>query len=125
MTELRARTEAELKTVLDELVNSVQTIFGDSLKKVILFGSYARGDFDAESDIDVMILVKEDEAELKRYFDTLSDIMVLLDLKYDVLIADIVQDYHKFNKYINVLPFYQHVQNEGIVIYERTTACEC
>jgi len=28
-------------------------------------------------------------------------------LKYDVLIADIVQDYSKFNKYINVLPFYR------------------
>lgn len=119
MSELRARTEAELKTILDELVNNVQPIFGESLKKVILFGSYARGDFDAESDIDVMLLVNEDEAELNKYADTLSNLLVLIDLKYDVLIADIVQDYSKFNKFINVLPFYQHVQNEGVVIYEQ------
>jgi predicted nucleotidyltransferase len=39
--------------ILNELIERVRPVFGDKLKKVILFGSYARGDYDAESDVDI------------------------------------------------------------------------
>jgi len=36
------------------------------LKKVIVYGSYARGDYQKNSDIDIMILVDADETEIKK-----------------------------------------------------------
>lgn len=41
--------------------------FGSKLDAVILYGSYARGDFDAESDIDIMVRVKLSQQDLKKY----------------------------------------------------------
>ena len=56
-----------LQVLLDETVRGLRDIFGERLDSVILYGSYARGDYDEESDIDVMALVKMDREELTGY----------------------------------------------------------
>ena len=61
MERLTAKSKEELDVILQELVNRTQPVFGNKLIKIVLFGSYARGDFDAESDIDVMVMVNEDD----------------------------------------------------------------
>lgn len=48
-----------IKRILDRLKSGLIEIYGDQLKAVILFGSYARGDaHPPDSDIDVMIVLK-------------------------------------------------------------------
>ena len=46
-----------LTEVLKKYVEDVHKIYGDKLRTIILYGSYARGDFGPDSDIDIMILV--------------------------------------------------------------------
>ena len=46
-----------LNEILLKTVNKFKSIYSDSLESVILYGSYARGDYDDESDIDVVALV--------------------------------------------------------------------
>ncbi|MCD8090070.1 MAG: nucleotidyltransferase domain-containing protein [Clostridiales bacterium] len=46
-----------LNKILSELSENSKKIFGGKLKKVILLGLYARGGYDDESDIDVMLMV--------------------------------------------------------------------
>ena len=41
---------------IQKFINEVKKILGDRLKKVILYGSYARGDYNKKSDVDIMIL---------------------------------------------------------------------
>ena len=50
---------AELKQVLNEML-------GDRLAKYALFGSKARGDFSADSDLDVAIIVRDLTGSQKR-----------------------------------------------------------
>ena len=45
---------SNVNTILDEFVNGVNEILGNRMKKIILYGSYARGDFQKNSDIDIM-----------------------------------------------------------------------
>lgn len=45
--------------ILREFKRELTEILGDKLVDVILFGSYARGDYTDESDVDVLIIVKE------------------------------------------------------------------
>jgi predicted nucleotidyltransferase len=96
LPELTAKSPEELKIILNELIDRVRPVFGDKLKKVILFGSYARGDYDAESDVDLMFMINEDEADLGKYSENITDIVVDLDLKYDVVLATILQSEPKF-----------------------------
>ena len=49
-------TKRQLNEILERVVGGSKTLFGDNLDSVILFGSYARGDYDDESDIDIMIM---------------------------------------------------------------------
>ena len=46
-----------IQTLLNQYLSEVKKIYGAHLKRVILYGSYARGDYTADSDIDIMLLV--------------------------------------------------------------------
>ena len=76
-----------LDVLLKETSIELRKIFGEKLDNVILYGSYARGDYDSESDIDVMALIDIEKSELAKYRRKVSEIANNIDLKYDVLWA--------------------------------------
>lgn len=115
---LRAKTKDEIDLIMKELIEKIRPLFGHKLKKVVLYGSYARGDFDEESDIDVMFLVDKDEEELRKDVDKVISLETEIGLQYDVIISPLLQSNAKFFKYLPVIPFYQNIEKEGIVIYE-------
>ena len=47
---------SKVDSILKEFIAEISNLLGNRLKKVILYGSYARGDYDKNSDIDIMIL---------------------------------------------------------------------
>ena len=113
------KTKEEVDIMLNEFTVRIQPLFGNRLEKVILFGSYARGDYDSESDVDVMLLVRDDDAEIKRMDRTLVNATGDIDLMYSVLLSPIIVNRDRFYRYVNDLPFYRSVQQEGIVLYEQ------
>ena len=46
-----------IHTLLTQYLLELKKIYGTYLKSVILYGSYARGDYTSDSDIDIMLLV--------------------------------------------------------------------
>jgi predicted nucleotidyltransferase len=103
-----------LTQVLSETKNGLAGMFGDRLEDILLYGSYARGTQDDESDIDVMALVRLPQTELARYRRQVSDFSSKLDLKYDVFLSITLQDTESFARYRDILPFYRNVAKEGI-----------
>ena len=101
----------ELREITRTVTDTARSIYGERLKKVILYGSYARGDYDADSDIDMMVLV--DEAD--HGFTPFHDITASLLLEYGIMVSVTVKDASQFEKYKDVLPYYQAVLKEGIV----------
>lgn len=83
---MRKKIPRSIKLILKETKKKLKAIYGDKLKDIVLYGSYARGDFTEGSDIDLIILLKdmkEPIAERKKYFDAIWE----LDLKHDTVIS--------------------------------------
>lgn len=109
-------TESVLKTVLSVTYKRLQKIFWSQLEDILLYGSYARGDYDSESDIDIMVLVNMTKEEMCAYRREISDLSSEIDLEYNVFISITLQDTETFERFKTVLPFYKNVQSDGISI---------
>lgn len=106
----------KINKVLKEFINGVNKLFGDRAKKIILYGSYARGDFNESSDIDIMILTDLTDEEILEYGEKIWDFAYDIELDNDVLISPLIKNIDKFNYWLESLPFYMNVHNEGVVL---------
>ena len=100
-----------LKLILDEFKTELRRLYGDRLKDIILYGSYARGDARDESDIDVMVVLR-DMVTPGREIDRMIDMITDLNLKYGVLLAVVPVSEEKFLR-VNS-PLLLNVRREGI-----------
>lgn len=92
----------------------VETLKEFNPEKIILFGSYARDDWDEESDIDVIIVYQTD----KKFLDRLEELYMKWDLSIAVDILAYTPD--EFSQMMNNNFFLNQVVEEGRTIYERT-----
>lgn len=108
----------KIDKVIKEIVNGINNILENKSKKILLYGSYARGDFNENSDIDIIILTDIPEEELYEYFSKISDMTYDIELENDVIVSIILKNIEKFNYWNNTLPFYMNIKKEGILLSE-------
>lgn len=108
------------KTPVREVVQNysleAKRIFGSQLKAVILYGSYARGDFDRDSDIDIMVLLDIPREQLPEARKKMRATANELDMEYDCVISSVFQSYDVFECYKCASPFYQNIEREGVLV---------
>lgn len=102
--------------ITNELVERLIDLFNDRLVSIILYGSVARGTNTDESDVDIVVILKD--AKSQSVQDKLVDFTLNLDLKYDKVFSVIDIDYEEFLKWENVLPFYKNVKKDGVVLWK-------
>jgi predicted nucleotidyltransferase len=83
--------------------------------KIILYGSYARGEEKKNSDIDLLILVNRKKISFQ---DEKRISFPLYDLEFDTghIISPLILSLNDWNDRHSATPFYENVQNEGIEI---------
>lgn len=106
-----------INILLGQYVEEIRKIYGKKLKSVILYGSYARGDFKPDSDIDIMILVDSTEMEIEELGKQLSWCTYDFNEEHDTDIKPIAKSDTHFRKWLGVYPFYTNVQREGVQLY--------
>ncbi len=92
-------------------------------EKIILFGSYAGNRQTADSDIDIMIILKNDSNHNRSKFKTIASLrksLIDVQIPKDILIfneREIKEWQHSKNHIIS------RALNEGLCIYERSKTC--
>lgn len=61
------------RDLIRQYVSSIQDIYGKHVRQIILYGSYARGDFHEDSDVDIMVLVDLSDIQIESYSDALAE----------------------------------------------------
>ena len=92
--------------------SALQSLLGDNLLSLHLFGSRARGEGTEESDLDVLVLVKKKDRALCR---RIVEESLEVDLKYGTNLAPTIltaEEYRQNREYGT--PFYRNVEREGV-----------
>ena len=71
---------------MSELKSGLAMIYGERLKGVYLYGSYARGDEDKESDFDILVVLEDFERYVQEV-DRTGQLAADLSLKYGISIS--------------------------------------
>jgi predicted nucleotidyltransferase len=104
----------KIKKILRELKKGLVEIYGDQLRAVYLFGSFARGEGKLpNSDIDVMVVLNG-EFNYWEQDKRSSELVASLSLENDVLISTKLVAETKYAE--SKMPLYINVRREGVPI---------
>lgn len=106
-----------MQQLIQLYVSNIHDIYGSHLRQIILYGSYARGDFRPDSDIDIMILLDLSNVDIKKYRHQLSNMTFDFNMDYDVDIKPIAKNEEHYRKWVDNYPFYSNVNREGVRLY--------
>ncbi len=104
--------DQETESLIGRVKAHLKKIYGDGIKKVILYGSCARGEATKDSDIDVLVLVDEslNPFEVR---ESLSDLLFDILLEEGELVSVMAIPENLFENYDS--PFMLNVRKEGVI----------
>lgn len=106
----RAKT---IDKILAELQKQLKLIYGQRLLKIILYGSYARGQANKDSDLDVAVVLKG-KVNPGKEIDRMLDALVDLNLKYQVLVSVYPVSEKDFQS--RPSPLLINIRNDGVAL---------
>ena len=95
---LKTIDQRMVKALMGELKSGLEGIYGDRLKGLYLYGSYARGEADPESDLDVLIVLEGYDRYSEEIGRT-SRLISSLCLKYSVSVSRVFVSEEKWRDY--------------------------
>jgi len=103
----------KLKQILDELKQQLAETYGDRLARVVLFGSQARGDARADSDIDVLVVLRGDVEPAREILNTGATVAEV-SLRHDVSIMCLFRSVQAYEHQAS--PVLKNAHAEGIAV---------
>ena len=109
---LKLQLEKRYQKALDEFLRRVLEGYGDMIERIILFGSVARGEAREESDIDILIVTKEEDFRLRRALVGIA-FDILLETGEDISVKALAKaDFERGKNF----SFLRHVVSEGVQV---------
>lgn len=102
-----------MPSLLQQLRTELHRVLGEQIEAIYLYGSQARGDARPDSDVDVLVVLRNDFS----YFEMVErtgEIAARLSLQFDTVVSLAFSSLEKFNQ--QKLPFLLNVRQEGIAV---------
>lgn len=109
--------DRRLARSVNAMLHDLQTVYGNYLKSVILYGSYARGSQTVESDIDIALVLAKGAG--KKHFHRMVQCVAEREVECGKTLSVIEVDEGKYAEWKDTLPFYRNIEQEGIVLWTK------
>ena len=103
-----------INLVVREFKTALQSLYGELLHGVVLCGSCARGDYDEESDINLMVLLTDENVSSITKGFRLSELTMNLILEYGKAISPLPVAAQKYAS--SFMSVYQNARWEGLFV---------
>lgn len=110
----KALTPDQLTALSQDVKQALTDLYGERLDRIILYGSYARGDFHAESDVDYMVVLNDEDVNSYREIRYMIDKVYDLSDEYRTLVAVKPTSLKKYMH--SSLFLYQNARREGRLV---------
>lgn len=104
----------QVNNIISQLCSSLKPLFPQGSMEAILFGSYARGEAEPDSDIDVMVLVDSSRQEISSKIWQIGDIAAEILLDSGIMVSPIVENRSYFQQNASFFPLYKNIVSEGV-----------
>ncbi len=113
---VRFNSNRSLKHEVDLLIDDLCAIYMGKIDRIVLYGSYARGEQDPGSDVDIAVLLKTPASlsENKAMYECVS----AHELNCGVVLSVVHIDKKQYSDWISTIPFYKNIEKEGIVLWK-------
>ena len=108
---MNRKVPARIRKLMKELKEGLTHIYGDQLKAVYLYGSYARGDTRLDSDVDVMIVLNNYKSYGKE-IDRTGELASNLSLEYGISISRVIMKESQWK--ISDTPLLRNIRMDGV-----------
>ncbi len=111
--------EYTLDSIKKTIIEVIPSIMSDDCRRIILYGSCARGDFTGDSDVDIAILTESDRNQAKKYNSELDSIASKIGIDTMAVVNFTCLPLEEFEEKKTWYPYFINIDKEGILLYER------
>ena len=105
-----------IHNIVYQFSQELNKIIGKKLSKIIVYGSYARGDYNRNSDVDIMILIKMSNSDIKKIENQVYDLAFEIEMNMGIDISPIIKNESEYEYWLDTLPFYKNISDEGVLL---------
>lgn len=84
-----ASVRKEKDTILKEYITEIKNILADDCEKVVIYGSYARREYNKDSDINIAIFTSREPQEFYILINKISEVTFEYSVKYDMILSPV------------------------------------
>jgi predicted nucleotidyltransferase len=105
------------QAVIRDVVEILRAQYGPRLHQLILYGSYARGDFHDESDMDFLLILTDETISVKDELQRYGPAMVALTEKHGLVVSVMPTSLHHFQT--SKRSIFRFIKQDGIVVFDK------
>lgn len=109
--------EEKIEYTVKEVSSRLPMIMKKDVRKALLYGSCARGDYDSDSDIDVAILTNCGREDAKKYSAALTGLATDIAMKNYAVVDFSCIPYDEYENNSGWYMYFKNIKKDGITIY--------